>query len=72
MKYENTPAAKQKHPKKKYVPQPSLMNISGTTTPMIKLESQIVAVASPTPFARLELGKTSAGSVQARGPYDAA
>ena len=71
-KYEKTAAATQNNPKKRNVPHPSLMSISGTTTPMIKFASQFMAVAAPTPLARLELGNTSAGRTQARGPYETA
>ena len=39
---------------------------------MMKLASQMVAVARPTPFARFELGNISAGKVQASGPYEEA
>jgi hypothetical protein len=35
----------------------------------MKLASQLVAAAMPTPLARRELGKTSAGRTRARGSY---
>jgi hypothetical protein len=46
--------------------------MGGTAIPIQKFDSHIVAVASPTPFARLELGNTSAGMHQASGPYEQA
>ncbi|XRM42325.1 hypothetical protein ABZX51_005548 [Aspergillus tubingensis] len=69
-KNENTAAATQEIPKKRYVPHPSLRSISGTTTPIMKLANQIIPVAAPTPLARLELGNTSAGRTHANGPYE--
>lgn len=54
------------------LPQPIEINICGTATPMMKLASHMTAVARPTPFARRELGKISAGSVHANGPYEQA
>jgi len=39
---------------------------------MMKFAIQIVAVAAPTPLALFEFGNTSAGNVQANGPYEVA
>jgi hypothetical protein len=56
--------------KKMKAPYPMEISIGGTETPITKFDSQIVAAATPTPFARRELGNTSAGMTQAKGPYD--
>ena len=58
--------------RKETFPQPMETSICRTTAPMIKLASQFVAVAIPTPLARRELGNTSAGRTRARGPYKSA
>ena len=64
-------ARKQNTAKKMYVPKPADSRRGGVMIATMKLESQMVAVDTATPFERMDVGKTSAGKAHPSGEYEA-